>query len=125
MFKRGVKLEDAVIRKAGKYAIIGIGLLAWLLALPRWPIQQALFLSGPLVASVIWPVIAGLYWQKVNRGFIIAAMILGSASGLWAYFSIGWFVASLISVAVSMLLTVAGRFVAPQTFDWKKLSSDI
>ncbi len=108
-------------RSAGKYAIVGTGVFAWVLALPRWPIQHALFLSGPLVASVIWPVIAGLYWQKVNRLFVIAAMVLGSIAGLIAYFQIGWFTASLISVFVSMLLTVAGRFVKPEIFEWNKL----
>lgn len=123
MIRRGKEVSDKTIRKAGKYAIIGTGLAAWLLALPRWPLQHALFLSGPLVASVIWPVIAGLYWKKANRKFVIAAMILGSASGLIAYFQIGWFVASLISVAVSMLLTIAGRFFAPQSFDWKELDT--
>ncbi len=122
-FRDGHKLEDAAIRRFGKFAVIGTGLVAWLLALPRWPLQHALFLSGPLVASVIWPVIAGLYWKKANRNFTIAAMLLGSATGLIAYFQIGWFTASLISVAVSMVLTVAGRFLAPQSFDWKELNS--
>ncbi len=122
MLRRGRKLADATIRRANRIAIVGLGLLAWLLALPRWPIQQALFLSGPLVASVIWPVIAGLYWEKANRGFIIAAMLLGSASGLFAYFTIGWFTASLIAAAVSMILTVAGRYISPQPYSWAKLS---
>lgn len=123
MIRRGKTVSDATLRKAGKYAVVGTGLAAWLLALPRWPLQHALFLSGPLVASVIWPVIAGLYWERANRAFIIAAMLLGSAAGLVAYFMIGWFVASLISVAVSMLLTIAGRFLAPKSFDWNQLNS--
>ncbi len=121
---RGRTLSDARIRRFGKLAIAAIGLIAWLLALPRWPLQHALFLSGPLVASVIWPVIAGLYWQKVNRGFIIVAMVLGSATGLIAYFKIGWFTASLVSVAVSMAITVAGRFAPAPAFDWKHLQKD-
>ncbi len=121
ILRRGRKIADAKIRNANRIVIVAIGLSAWLLALPRWPLQHALFLSGPLVASVIWPVIAGLYWQKVNRHFVIAAMLLGSAAGLYAYFNIGWFTASLISVAVSMTLTLLGRFVHPESFDWKNL----
>jgi Na+/proline symporter len=122
MICRGKSISDKTMRSVGKLAVVLTALAAWLLALPRWPIQDALFISGPLVASVIWPVMAGLYWEKLNRKFVIAAMLLGSASGLIAYFQIGWFVASLISVAVSMLLTIAGRFIAPQDFDWKKLN---
>ncbi len=121
--KRGKAVADHTLRRAGRYAIVATGLAAWLVALPRWPIQNALFLSGPLVASVIWPVIAGLYWKKANHHFVIAAMLLGSAAGLVAYFTIGWFTASLVSVAVSMVLTVAGRLLAPRHFDWKSMNA--
>lgn len=124
LLRRGRAVSEGVRRNVGKYAIVGTGLLGWLLALPRWPIQHALFLSGPLVASVIWPVIAGLYWRKVNRNLVIAAMLLGSGTGLYAYFEIGWFTASLISVFVSMILTVAGRFVKPESFEWKGLGAN-
>lgn len=124
MLCRGRALPDATVRKAGRWTVLGIGLLAWLLALPRWPLQHVLFISGPLVASVIWPVIAGLYWQRVNRRFIVAAMVAGSVSGLVAYFLIGWFTASLVSVFVSMLLTIAGRFIGAERFDWKSLARD-
>lgn len=124
MMRKGRELPDAAIRRAGRWSIVGIGLAAWLLALPRWPLQQVLFLSGPLVASVIWPVIAGLYWQRVNRAFVVAALLAGSAAGLFAYFTIGWFTASLISVFVSMLITIAGRFFGAESFDWKSLTRD-
>lgn len=122
--RRGEKLQDPLIRRAGKFTIVGIGLAAWLLALPRWPLQEVLFISGPLVASVIWPVLAGLYWQKNNAKLIIAAMIIGSVGGLFAYFAIGWFVASLISVTLSMVVTLIGRYIAPTKFDWQKLQQD-
>lgn len=124
MLRRGRKIADSKIRNANRIVIVSVGLAAWLLALPRWPLQHALFISGPLVASVIWPVIAGLYWKKINRHFVVAAMLLGSAAGLTAYFQIGWFTASLISVAVSMTITLAGRFIHPESFDWKNLNND-
>ena len=38
---RGKSMADATLRRAGKFAIVGTGLVAWLLALPRWPIQNA------------------------------------------------------------------------------------
>lgn len=124
MLCRGRSVSDVAMRRAGRCTVLGIGLLAWVLALPRWPLQHVLFISGPLVASVIWPVIAGLYWQRVNRRFIVAAMALGSVSGLLAYFLIGWFTASLVSVFVSMLITIAGRFIAAERYDWNSLTDD-
>ena len=124
MLRKGQNLPDALMRRAGRWSIVGVGLTAWLLALPRWPLQHVLFISGPLVASVIWPVIAGLYWERVNARFIVVAMLAGSASGLYAYFSIGWFTASLVSVFVSMLITLAGRYFGAKTFDWKSLTRD-
>jgi Na+/pantothenate symporter len=90
--------------------------------LPGGPIEQALFISGPLVASVIWPIITGLYWRHSNKWFVIAAMLLGTGVGLWSYFAIGWFVGTLVSATVSMLVTVVGAWLFPQDFDWSKLN---
>ena len=80
-----------------------------MLALPHWPIINVLFLSGPLVGSLIWPVIAGLFWEGINRKLVLFGIILGSISGLVAYFTIGWFVASLVGAAVSMVFTLLSR----------------
>ncbi len=115
------KASERQMRRASALVIIGVGLVGWLLALPNWPLEQALFFSGPLVASVIWPVIAGLYWKTANRHAAAAAMLLGSGIGLWAYFAIGWFTASLIGAAVSMIVMAVGTKLAPESFDWKKL----
>jgi Na+/pantothenate symporter len=82
---------------------------------------QILFLSGPLVASAIWPIIAGLYWNRAHWLAAVLAMLLGSALGLWAYFQIGWYTASLISAVVSMAVIFVSVPFCRQTFDWKKL----
>lgn len=113
--------SERQMRRASSFVIIGVGVVGWLLALPNWPLEQALFFSGPLVASVIWPVIAGLYWKTANRRAASAAMLLGSGIGLWAYFAIGWFTASLIGAAVSMIVMAVGTKLAPESFDWKTL----
>ncbi len=115
---------DRQTRRAGGFVIIGVGLVAWIAALQRWPLEQALFFSGPLVASVIWPVIAGLYWKKASRAGAVLAMLAGSAAGLWSYFAIGWFVASLVSAALSMTVVIAARWLAPGDFDWHRLDED-
>lgn len=115
--------SDALARKAGLWVIVGLGVLTWLICLPRAEnLIQVLFLSGPLVASAIWPVVAGLYFERANRIAAVAAMLTGSIIGLICYFAIGWFTASLISAAVSMVITLAGLLLFPERFSWRKLN---
>jgi Na+/proline symporter len=109
------KLSEERFRRAAWIVTIVIGLFAWLLAVPRWPIVDVLYSSGPLVAALIWPVIAGLYWRKVNRPVVLVGIVAASVLGVWAYHtpSLGWFTASLIGAAVSMVATIAARWIAP------------
>ena len=115
----GKRLSERTFRRAAMIVILCVGILAWTLSLPRWPIVEVLFSSGPLVASLIWPVIAGLYWRKLNRPIVLAGIIAGSATGVWAYHepSLGWFTASLIGAAVSMLSTIAARWILPSPLE--------
>ena len=112
----GRKIREKSFRKLAAVVIIAVGVFAWLLAAPHWPIINALFISGPLVGSLIWPVIAGLFWVKINRPLVLSGIILGSALGVVAYFTLGWFTASLVGAGVSMLFTVTARFLAPKPF---------
>ncbi|MCA9239134.1 MAG: hypothetical protein KDA37_02990 [Planctomycetales bacterium] len=105
-----------IFRRSAGAVIIAVGVLTWLLAAPHWPIINALFISGPLVGSLIWPVIAGLFWRRINRNIVLAGIIAGSALGVWAYFALGWFTASLIGAGVSMFATILARFIAPAPF---------
>ena len=99
--------DDDTVRKLGSRFIIALGVLTWLLCLPRFgDLIVVLFLSGPLVASTIWPVAAGIYWPHANGRGAFLAMLSGSSIGLWAYFTHGWFTASLISAAVSAAMVV-------------------
>lgn len=118
-----VKLDENHFRKSAGVVIVGVGVLVWLLAFPHWPIINALFISGPLVGSLIWPVIAGLFWRKINRSLVLSGIILGSLLGVWAYFALGWFTASLIGAGVSMVFTILGRFIGPQEFRAAELSN--
>ncbi|MBK1854951.1 hypothetical protein JO972_08270 [Verrucomicrobiaceae bacterium 5K15] len=109
------KLNEQGFRKVSTLVIIGVGVVAWLLAAPHWPIIQALFISGPLVGSLIWPVIAGLFWKRINRALVLAGIVTGCALGVTAYFMLGWFTASLVGAGISMLFTIAARWIRPSS----------
>lgn len=110
------KLSPQNFRKVTGTVILVVGVVTWSLAAPHWPIINALFLSGPLVGSLIWPVVAGLFWQELNRPLALVGIVLGSALGVWAYFALGWFTASLVGAGISMLFTIAARWIRPTPF---------
>jgi len=114
VFKKTI--PEASFHKVAGIVTVSVGLITWLLSLPRWPIVNVLYSSGPLVASLIWPVIAGLYWQKINRPIILTGIVLACGLGVWAYYSphLGWYTASLIGAAISMITTISARWILPQ-----------
>lgn len=116
-------ISDAQLRRVASFIIMGLGVVTWLICLPRLGnLNEVLFLSGPLVGSAIWAVVFGLYFKKVNRRSALWGMILGSATGIWAYYGIGWFTASLIGSGVSLLIIGGGSLLKPQGFDWRTLN---
>lgn len=110
------KINEHNFRKVAGFFIVGVGLITWLLAVPHWRIIEALFISGPLVGSLIWPVIAGLFWRGVRRSLVLAGILVGCVCGLVAYFTLGPFTATLVGTAVSMLFTIAARIVSRSDF---------
>ncbi len=116
--------SDTVVRRAAAGSVILLGVLTWLLCGFKLNLLEILFLSGPLVASTIWPIIAGLYWERTNRFGVVCGLLLGSGIGLWAYFAIGWFSASLIGAAVSMLCVSLATWLRPgPPFRWDDMSA--
>ncbi|MGB6223115.1 sodium:solute symporter family transporter [Haloferula sp.] len=105
-------------RRGATIVTLSVGALAWTLAVPRWPLVDVLYSSGPLVASLIWPVIAGLYWKRINRPVVLGGIITGCTLGVIAYYhpDFGWYTASLIGAAISMLATIAARWIAPKPY---------
>ncbi len=111
------------LRKVSALIIIGLGVFAWLVCLPRiGTLATVLFFAGPMVGSTIWPVAAGLFWKDANPTGVVWAMIAGTVLGLVTYFQIGWFAASLVGAAVSMLIVILSTKLAPVRFDWKNLN---
>lgn len=119
----GLDPSDSVKRGCAATAVLILGLIAWLIALPNIAdLASVLFFAGPLVASCIWPVVGGLYYSRPGGWAATAAMVLGSLIGLWAYFAIGWYVASLIGAAVSGVVYGLLTYLKPSFFDFKKLA---
>lgn len=115
--------SETELARAAPWVIVGLGLLAWLLCLPRLTtLAEMLYFTGAFVASTIWPIAAGLYWRRVNRNGATLAMIAGTAIGLAGYFLIGFYVAALISAAVSMTIVLLTTWLKPGEFNWATLS---
>src|SRR5690625_90778 len=111
------------LRKAAALFVIVLGLFAWMASLPRiGTLMDVLLFAGPMVASTIWPIAAGLYWKKTNRFGALLALVIGSVGGLVAYFLIGSFVAALIGATLSMLTVLLSTWIAPQDFNWEQLN---
>ncbi|MBF0264963.1 MAG: sodium:solute symporter family protein [Gammaproteobacteria bacterium] len=115
--------NEQQLSKAARWVILSIGLLTWLLCLPRLTtLAELLYLTGAFVASTIWPIAAGLYWKKTNPTGATLAMVSGTIIGLASYYMIGFYVAALISAAISMCLVLVFTWFAPKTFDWSQLN---
>ena len=108
--------------RMNKYIIITLGVLTWVLCLPRVStLGSLLYFTGAFVASTIWPIVFGIYFRWVSGVAAGMAMLLGTATGLIAYFQIGFYVAALVSSAVSLLVLLSiSRFV-PDNFSFHAL----
>lgn len=106
----GKGLPEATFRRLAAGVITGFGFVAWLLAFPRWPLEQVLYASGPLVTALIWPVIAGVFWKRLNVRVILVGVLVSVALGLYAYFALAWYVACVVSAGTSMLVTFASHY---------------
>ncbi|MCB1169117.1 MAG: urea transporter, partial [Leptospiraceae bacterium] len=124
VYKRHIKPNATPqnMRKAATIVTLLLGVVTWMICLPRISdLARMLHFTGALVASTIWPIVAGLYWRRTNRYGAAAAMVLGSALGLVSYFTVGFYVAALSGAAVSFLITVITTLVWPQEFSWDSL----
>ena len=117
------RATEEQLARAARWVVLLLGVVTWLLCWPRLTtLAELLYLTGAFVASTIWPVAAGLYWRRVNPTGASLAMLLGTAIGLASYFMVGFYVAALVSAAVSMLLVLLSTWLAPHDFEWKQLN---
>ncbi|MGD8998997.1 MAG: sodium:solute symporter family protein [Granulosicoccaceae bacterium] len=117
------RASDEQLRRMAKTIIVLLGIITWLICLPRiTTLGSLLQYLGAFVASTIWPIAAGLYWKRANASGALLAMVLGAASGIWAYFAIGFYVAALVSAAVSMSAVLISVWLNHTEFDWSSLN---
>ncbi|MCC9655150.1 sodium:solute symporter family protein [Rhodopirellula halodulae] len=121
----GEAAEDRTKRQWSAAAIIVLGAIAWIAALQNvGTLATVLFFAGPMVGSCIWPILCGLYSRRASSQAACASMVLGSVIGLVAYFTIGWFTASLIGSAVSGVTFAICCRIWPGDFHFETLAED-
>lgn len=115
--------DEAKRRRQAAWTIVILGVLTWGICMFKvGTLATVLFFAGPLVGSTVWPILAGLYWDEANAKAGLWGMVLGSAVGLACYTWVGWYTGALAGTTVSMVIVVAGRKLAPEPFDWRKLT---
>jgi Na+/proline symporter len=122
MFNPGA--SDRQLRRASRGVVLALGAISIALCWGRvTTLAKMIQLTGAFVASTIWPIAAGLYRTDTSRRSATVAIVLGTASGLVAYFAIGFYTAALVSAAVSMICVLLGTWIDPGQFSWDELST--
>jgi Na+/proline symporter len=117
--------SDRELRIAAVWIMLGLGALTWILSVPHMATLGSLLqFMGAFVASTIWPIAIGLLYRKGSGVHASAAMLLGTMTGLTAYFTIGFYVAALVSAVVSMLVMLP-TLMLPDKFDWARLKEQL
>jgi len=117
--------SDRELRIAAVWIMLGLGALTWMLSVPHMATLGSLLqFMGAFVASTIWPIAIGLLYRKGSGVQASAAMMLGTMFGLVAYFTIGFYVAALVSAVVSMLVMLPALWL-PDRFDWADLQDNL
>jgi len=115
--------QKSQLKRISSWILILLGLFTWLLCLPKvTTLGELLNFTGAFVASTIWPIVFGLYHNRLNGRYSALAMFSGTLCGLAAYFTIGFYVAALFSCLVSLLVCLTGLKLSRTEFDWQQFS---
>ncbi len=113
------------LKTVAQYITLALGVGTWAVCVPRiGTLASVLFFAGPLVGAMIWPIVTGLYWRRASSVGAIGGMLLGGGIGLVSYFTIGWFVASTIGTAVSMVWVLGAAWLSKDRYDWNLLKEE-
>jgi len=115
--------SDVDLRRVSSAVVLILGLLTWIVCLPNvGTLATVLFFAGPLVGSAIWPVLFGLYTERMSGAAATAALTAGSLVGLAAYQWIGWYTGAIVATGTSLAVCASMMALRPGTFDWKDLA---
>lgn len=116
--------DDARLRRMATVVVLLLGVFTWALALLKLATLGALLhLTGAFVASTIWPIAVGLLRRSGTGAQATLAMVSGTAAGLVGYFTIGFYVAALVSAAVSLMVMLPALFRTGE-FRWATLAPE-
>lgn len=124
IFKKLIKPDasDQQLLLANKTIVIALGALAWILASFRMATLGALLnFTGAFVASTIWPIVYGLYDNRLAGKYAALAMFAGTSAGLVAYFVVGFYVAAITSCVISLVICQVAIRGFPTSFNWDQL----
>ena len=114
--------SDEKCYRINRYIIIILGLLTWILCLPKiTTLASLLYFTGAFVASTIWPILFGIYFRWPSGQAAALAMISGTLLGLLAYFYIGFYVAAIVSCATSLFVISIMSKLVPEDFSFSSL----
>lgn len=117
--------SDEQMRTMARWIVLGLGILTILLSWQYITTMYGLLLfTGAFVASTIWPIATGLYWQRANTNGAFWGMLIGSAVGLWSYFAIAPYAAALLGATVSAIVVVLFAVLTPGNFRWSSLQEN-
>jgi len=110
----GQELKEESFRRVAGSVILGVAVVAWIIALNEWNVGLVLYSAGGLVASLIWPVIAGLFWKQCNPLIVNIGVVAGCISGYVCFFAYEPYMAALVAAAVSMCFTLSSKWISPR-----------
>ncbi len=121
MFKKDI--SDAEMMRIARYVIVILGFAAVALAWNRdMSMYMILLLTGPLIASVIFPLTYGIFNKDTSSEGSFWAILLGTGVGVWSYFFIGPYCPSVFSIAVSGIVLLVYTKMKPDNFDWNRFT---
>ena len=115
--------DDTQVQKYVRYTVVALALITIAVAWnPFESLYLVLLLTGPAVASMIWPIVYGIYTKQTNTSCAFWAMLVGMAAGLMAYFFISPYAAAVFSAAASgIIVFVMTALATNHRFEWKEL----
>ena len=124
---RGMINKSADDKKVSRYVKFVIVILSILTMTIAWNPYESMYivllLTGPAVASMIWPIVFGMFKKETNKNSAFLAMIVGMPMGLIGYFYISPYSAAVLSAVSSGLVVYALTKIKPDvSFEWTELN---